>query len=75
MLYARVDSTYSKDNSKENEVTDQQFQTGDVEPVDALSEDECEAIGADGRDGRGWITESNLTPDERERLEAYRKQS
>lgn len=37
-------------------------------PADALSEDECEAIGADGRDGRGWVTQSNLTEAERAAL-------
>lgn len=37
-----------------------------------LSQDECEAIGADGRDGRGTVTERNLTAAERVALAAYR---
>lgn len=46
--------------------------TADDEPADALTEDECAAINADGRDGRGWITESNLTATEASDLYAYR---
>lgn len=42
------------------------------EPVDALTADECDAIGADGRDGRGWIMPANLTEPERAALAAYR---
>lgn len=41
-------------------------------PAGALTDDECAAIGADGRDGRGWITEANLTDAERAALAAYR---
>jgi hypothetical protein len=41
-------------------------------PADALTQDECDAIGVDGRDGRGWVTESNLTPDQRVHLAAIR---
>lgn len=48
--------------------------TADDEPADALTGDECDAINADGRDGRGWITESNLTPAEADTLAAYRAQ-
>lgn len=46
--------------------------TEDDVPVDALSDDECDAIGADGRDGRGWITERNVTFTERAALDRYR---
>lgn len=37
-----------------------------------LSDAECEAIGADGRDGRGEITSANLTETERAALAAFR---
>lgn len=40
--------------------------------VEILSQDECDAIGADGRDGRGWITAENLTAEESKRLAAFR---
>lgn len=44
-----------------------------AEPPDALSDEECQAIGADGRDGRGYVAESNLTWGERRALAAYRE--
>lgn len=37
-----------------------------------LLQDACEAIYADGRDGRGRIVEGNLTDEEYSRLMAYR---
>lgn len=44
-----------------------------AEPPDALSDEECQAIGADGRDGRGYVAESNLTFGETRALKAYRE--
>lgn len=56
--------------------TDPMTRLYDVEyPFDALDEAECEAIGADGRDGRGYVTESNLTDGERRSLEQFRIES
>lgn len=42
-------------------------------PANALTNDECEAIKADGRDGRGWITMDNLTARELMVLSVYRR--
>ncbi len=45
----------------------------DIDPEDLIDQDECDAIGADGRDGRGTIVGGNLTPEETATLVAYRK--